>query len=94
LSPILFKLYRAYLTKTALEGSGDFETRGQVIHTAKYADDFIMEEMVVQGVNDRQIEIGGCCGMGRIMRISRLPPPIQTATSKRTGECGTFHIFG
>jgi len=28
------------------------------------------------------------------MGISRLPSAIQFAISKRTGECGTFHLFG
>ena len=42
LSPILFNLYSEYLTKEALEGLGDFKIRGQIIHTVKYADDFVL----------------------------------------------------
>ena len=42
LSPILFNLYREYLTKKALEGLGDFKTGGQIIHTVKYADDLVL----------------------------------------------------
>jgi hypothetical protein len=36
-SLFLFHLYNEYLTKEALERSGDFKIRGQVIHGVKYA---------------------------------------------------------
>jgi len=39
LSPILFNLYNECLNKEALDGLGDFKIGGQIIHTAKYADD-------------------------------------------------------
>jgi hypothetical protein len=103
LSLILFKLYSEYLTREALEGSRDFNTGGQVIRTVKYSDDFVLlaeEEMVLQGRIDRLIETGRCCGMEmyvekeKVMRISRLPSPVQIAKSKRAGECGTFQIPG
>jgi hypothetical protein len=61
LSPIVFNLYSEYLTKEALEGFGDFKIGGQVIGTAKYADDLVLlarEEKVLQGVVDRLSEIG------------------------------------
>jgi hypothetical protein len=38
MSVILFNLYREYLTKEALEGSGNFKIGRKVIHTVKYAD--------------------------------------------------------
>jgi len=41
-----------YLTKKDLKGFGDFNGRGQVICTTKYADDLVLlakEEMVLQG---------------------------------------------
>jgi hypothetical protein len=41
LSPISFNLYNEYLTKKALDRSGDFKT-GHVIHPVKYADDFVL----------------------------------------------------
>jgi len=41
-SPILFNLYREYLTEEALGGFGDFKIGGQVIRTAKYADDVLL----------------------------------------------------
>jgi hypothetical protein len=66
LSPILFNLYSEYLTKEALEGLGDFKVGGQIIHTVKYADDFVLlakEEKVPQNVIDKLIEIGRCYGM-------------------------------
>ena len=42
LSPILFDLYSECLNKKALEGFGDFEIGGQIIHTVKYADDLVL----------------------------------------------------
>jgi hypothetical protein len=60
LSPILFNLFSEYLTKEALEGFGDFKIGGQIIRTVKYADDLVLlakEEMVLQGMIDRLIEI-------------------------------------
>jgi hypothetical protein len=51
MSLILFNLYTENLTKEALEGSGDFQIEGQVIHAVKYADNFVLlakKEMVLQ----------------------------------------------
>ena len=53
LSPILFNLYNECLTKEALGGFGDFKIGGQIIHTAKYADDLVLlakEEKVPQDI--------------------------------------------
>ena len=66
LSPILFNLYSECLTKEALEEFGDFKIGGQIIHTVKYADDLVLlakEEMVLQDMIDKLIEILGCYGM-------------------------------
>jgi hypothetical protein len=44
-------LYSIYHTKETLEGFGDFRIGEQVIHTVKYADDFVLlakEERVLQ----------------------------------------------
>jgi hypothetical protein len=63
---ILFNLYSIYFTKEALEGFVGFEIRGQITRTAKYAGDLVLlakEEMVLQGMIGRLIEIGRCCGM-------------------------------
>jgi len=60
LSPILFNLYSECLTKEAFEGFGDFKIGGQIIHTVKYADDFVLlakEEKVLQDMIDKLIEI-------------------------------------
>jgi hypothetical protein len=49
-----------------LEGLGDFKIGGQIIHTVKYADDLVLlskEEMVLQDMIDKLIEIGRCYGM-------------------------------
>jgi hypothetical protein len=59
-SPILFNLYSIYITKEALEVSGDFKI-GQVTHTVKYAGDLVLlakEDMVLQGIMGRLTEIG------------------------------------
>jgi len=66
LSPNLFKLYSECPTKEAVpEGFGNFKV-GQVICTVKYTDDLVLlgkEEAVLQGVIERLIEIGRCCGI-------------------------------
>ena len=61
LSPILFNLHSECLTKEALDGLGDFKVRGQIIQTVKHTDDLVLmakEEMVLQGMIDKLIEIG------------------------------------
>lgn len=52
LSATLFSLYRVYLTKQALEGSGDLEI-GQAMRTVKYADDPVSLE---KGETTREID--------------------------------------
>jgi hypothetical protein len=69
---ILFNLCSEYLINEALEGFGDFRIGGQVICTVKYADVLVLlakEEMVLQVMTDRLIEIGRCYGT-KVMRIS------------------------
>jgi hypothetical protein len=66
LSPILFNLYSEYLIKETLEGLGDFQKGGQIIHTVKYIDDLVLlakEEKVPQDMIDKLIEIGRCYGV-------------------------------
>ena len=65
MSSILFNLYSEFLTKEALDGLGDFKIGGQIIQTVKYADDLVLmvkEEMVLQGMIHKLIEIGRCYG--------------------------------
>ena len=64
MSQILFNLYSEYDSNKSLERFGNFKI-GQVICTVKYADDVLLakEEMVLQGMIDRLIQIGRCCGM-------------------------------
>ena len=60
LSPILFNLYSEWLTKEALDGLGDFNIGGQIIHTVKYEDDLVLmakEETVLQGMIDKQLKL-------------------------------------
>jgi hypothetical protein len=87
LSPILFNVYCEYLTKEALEGSGDLKTGGQVIRTVKYADDLVLlgkEETALHGVTDSLFETGRLCGMemnvekAKVMKTSRQPSPIKS----------------
>jgi len=81
LSLILFKLYSEYLTKDALEGLRDLKIGGQIIHNVKYADELVLlakEEMVLQDMINKLIEIGRCYGMEmnvkkKVMRISKQP---------------------
>jgi len=50
-------LYSECLTKEALDELGDFNIRGQVIQTVKYADDLVLmakEETVLQGMIDKR----------------------------------------
>ena len=84
-STVLFNLYNECLNKEALEVFGDFKIGGQIIHTVKYADDFLLlvkEEKVIQDMIDKLIEIGGCYEMemnvekAEVMRISRQPSPV------------------
>ena len=65
LSPSLLNLYGEYLASEALDGLGVFKIGGQIIQTVKYADDLVLmvkEEMVLQGMIHKLIEIGRCYG--------------------------------
>ena len=69
-----------------------------IIQTVKYADDLVLmakEEMVLQGIIDKLIEIGSCCGMEmnvektKVMRISRQPSPVTIMIDqKQLEKCG------
>jgi hypothetical protein len=93
--PILFNLYSEYLTKEALEGSGDFKIGRKVICTVQYADDLVLlakEETVLQGMIDRLNGIGRCYGMEmnvektEVMRMSRQPYPISIMIDQKQLE--------
>jgi hypothetical protein len=95
LSLIMFYLYSKCLTKEALEGFGDFRMGRQVIHTMEYAVVLMLlakQQTVLQGMFDRPIEIGTCCGMEmnvgktKAMRISRQAFPVQTVVDKKQPE--------
>ena len=65
MSPILFNLYKEYLTKKAPEVKGDFRMGRQAIRTVKCEDDLVlmtMDETVLRGMTDRLDEIGRCYG--------------------------------
>ena len=85
MSPILFILYSECLTREALDGLGDFNIRGQIIQTVKYADDLVRmaeEETILKGMIDKLIEIRSCYGMEmnvektKVLRISRQTSPV------------------
>jgi hypothetical protein len=95
LSPILFNVCREYLTKEALEGSGDLKTGGQVTRTVKCADDLVLlakEDTVLQGVTDSLIKTRRLCGMemnvekAKVVRISWQPSPIKIRTDQKQLE--------
>jgi len=95
LSPILFNLYSECLTKEAVDGLGVFNIGGQIIRTVKYADDLVLmakEEIVLQGMINRLIEIGSCYGMDmnvektKVMRISRQPSPVTIMVDQKQLE--------
>ena len=75
MSPILFSLYSAYLTKETLERFRDIKRGGQVILTVKYTDDFVLlakEETVLQGVTDRLTETGRCYAVGMNVEATKV----------------------
>jgi len=93
------QLYNECLTKEFLDGLGVFNIGGQIIQTAKCADDLVLiakEESVLQDMIDKLIEIGSCYGMEmnvkktKVMRISRHPSPVRIIIGQKTGECGMF----
>jgi len=95
LSPILFNLYSEYLTKEALEGLGYFKIGGKIIHTVKYAYELVLlakEEMVLQDMIDKIIEIGRCYRMEmnvektKVMRISRQPFQVKIIIDQKQVE--------
>jgi len=59
------------------------------------------EENVLQGITDRQAEVGGCHGMemnvdkSMTLRIPKQPFPVENMIDqKQTGECGIFELSG
>jgi len=97
LSPILFNLYSECLTKEALEGFADFKIGGQIIHSVKCADEFVLlskEEKVVQNMTDNLTEIGGCYGMKMDVEKSndnfKTTIPSKNYDRPKTRECGIF----
>jgi hypothetical protein len=83
------------LTKEALDGSGDFNIRGQIIQTVKYAEDLLLmakEGKVLQGMINKLIEIGRCYGMEmyvektKVMKISRQTSPVTIMMDQKQLE--------
>jgi hypothetical protein len=79
-------LFQEYHTEKALEGFRDIKIEGQIIRTAKYADDLVLlakEEAVLHNMIERLTETGTCYrmemneGKTNVMRISWQSPPIQ-----------------
>jgi len=59
-------LHSEYHTKEAFDGFRDFKIGGQVIRTVKYADELVLltrEEMLLQGMIDKLIELTRCYRM-------------------------------
>jgi len=101
LSSIVFSWYSEYLTKEALEG---FRIEGQIIRSLKYADGLVLctnEEVVPQGVVERLIDIGSCCGMETNVeetKVMRMPRQTILYTdydrSSTAGVCGMLQLSG
>ena len=97
---VWFNLYSEYLIEEALEGFGEFKIGGQIIHTAKYADDFVLlakEEKVLQEKIDKLIEIGRCYGVELNVERNKSNENFKTTIPnknydrpKTTRECGIF----
>jgi hypothetical protein len=97
-------LHSKYLTKEALEGSGDFKIGRQVICALKYAHDLVLlakEETVLQDMIDRLIEIRRCYRME--MNMEKLMeresqraaiPGTHYGRSKAARDYGIFQLFG
>jgi hypothetical protein len=88
-------LYDECLVKEALEVFWDLKIGGQIITTVKYTDDMVLlakEEMVLQDMIDKLIEIGRCYGMEmnvvktKVMRISRQPITVKLMTDQNQLE--------
>ena len=105
MSPIVFNLYREYLTKEYLEGFADFKIGEQILCYLKYADDLVLlakEEKVLQGTIERLIDVRRCYGMEmnvgmeiQVMRFSRLPSLIRIMIGqKQVGNVKYFKYFG
>ena len=69
----------------------------------KYADDLVLmakEEMVLQSMTDKLIEIGRCYGMEmnvektKVMRISRQPFPVKIMIDQKELENESFEYLG
>jgi hypothetical protein len=100
LSPSSFHFYSQYFIKETLEGFGELKIGGQIINTLKYAGDLVLlakEEMVLQDMIDKVIEIGRCCGMEMNVEKNKCNENFKTTISretydrpKTTGECGIF----
>jgi hypothetical protein len=88
----------------ALEEFGNFKIGGKVIYTAKYAEEpvlLIKEEMVLQDMIDKLIEIGRCYGtemnveITNLMRISKQPFPVKIIiVQKQLKNVETFKYLG
>jgi hypothetical protein len=84
-------LVQEYHAGKALEGFRNIKIKGQVIRTAKYADDLVLlakKEAVLYGMTERLNETGTCYGMEmkegktKVMRISWHSPLIQIMKTK------------
>ena len=102
-SSILFKLYNEYVSEVALNGFDSFGSRGQLIGTVRYTDEFVIlseKVAVLQGMVDRVIEVGRCCGMEvyventkGVGNVTAATPNIRYDSSNATGECGIFPLL-
>jgi hypothetical protein len=83
------------LLKEAVEGLGNFQIGGQIIHTVKHADELVLlakEQTVLQDMIDKLIEIGRCYEMEmevektKVTRISRQLFPVKIMINQKQIE--------
>ena len=105
MSPIVFNLYREYLTKEYLEGFAHLKIGEQILCNVKYADGLVLlvkEEMMLQGTIERLIDVHRCYGMEmnvgmktEVMRFPRQPSLIRIMIGqKQLGNVEYFKYFG
>jgi hypothetical protein len=90
------------LPRKLWKGFEDLKIGGQIINTVEYADELVLlakEEMVLQEMIDRLIEIGRCYGMEmnvkevKVMRISRQPFPVKLMTKNNWRMWNLLNIW-
>jgi len=101
-SLILFNLYSRCFTKEVLEGFGDFKIGGQVIRTEKYVDDLVLQRRKLCYraclIDELKLEYAMewkflWTNYGN-KNFKATTLNADNDSSKTTGACGIFQLFG